>query len=92
MHKCLFDIPDSGRLPISVMTFINKLVTNKQANLPKTQNYPLRKNPEAIWAYIIYSDSISIIPYKPDICYKYDLFLFIIVVLLEFWFTQNKWR
>ena len=30
MQKCLFKIPDSGRSPTSVMTFINKLGTNKQ--------------------------------------------------------------
>ena len=30
MQKYLFNIPDSGRLPTSVMTFINKLGTNKQ--------------------------------------------------------------
>ena len=30
MQKYLFNIPDSGRLPSSVITFINKLGTNKQ--------------------------------------------------------------
>ena len=25
MQKCLFNIPDSGKLPTSVMTFINNL-------------------------------------------------------------------
>ena len=37
MQKCLFDIPDSGRLPISVMTFINKLVTNKKEPAKDTE-------------------------------------------------------
>ena len=47
MQKCLFNIPDSGRLPTSVMTFINKLGTNKQEPA-KDIDCPLRKNPEAI--------------------------------------------
>ena len=42
MQKCLFNIPDSGRLPTSVMTFINKLGTNKQEPAKDVENVCLQ--------------------------------------------------
>ena len=41
MQKCLFNIPDCSKLPTSVMTFINKLETNKQELPAKDVELPV---------------------------------------------------
>ena len=72
MQKYLFNIPDSGRLPSSVMTFINKLGTNKQEP-GKDIELPVADESwsDMSWHYIVTSFQL---PYKPDICYKYNLY------------------
>ena len=47
MQKCLFSIPDSERLPTSVITFINKLETNKQEPAKDIELH-VAADPEAI--------------------------------------------